>query len=339
MLINTLGGAEMRLRRAAYVAPVGGGDPDAPTISNVSGTVATGQNLAVTGSNLIREDTTGYDPDFDVDEFNCNGSSWTGDGFVNGANFTYDSETKLIGNNAPKAETAYSGENSHGVGAGTGRDTLSSTPGHHFISMYCREDFSYGNGTWADIQQKLYNNYGGTRHYNVNWNANAGDAYNGIYVDLDGDATTSVSSTGLSFTHQQNRWNHVEVEVPGSAPWTLRVWVNEQLAIEENFAGDPGIAPADTELVINTQSTDSGYGIRQWIDGFRASSQRIGMFSRYEITDDPDYASAATKVYQFPEFLADGSATIICDLTGLSGGNYYLWCTNHRGDRSAAYAL
>lgn len=310
-----------------------------PTISNVTG--FGGPELSITGIDLIDEDTTGYDPDFNEAEFNCNGTSWIDDGYVNGANFVYDSVTKLIGDNAPKCESSYSDNpgGSHGVGAGTGRTTLSSTPGHHFISFYVRDDFSYGNGTWAGIAHKLFNNYGGSLQYNVNWNQNFGDAYTQLYVDLDGTGYYSSSaSVGWSFTHKQNRWYHVEVEVPGASPWTFRVRVNGELAFEENFAGDPGLALADTEFVINNQSDDPDYGLRQWIDGIRASSQLIGLFSKYEVGDNSDYATA-NKVYQFPEYLADTIATINYDDTGLTGTDRFLWVTNHRGERSDAYNL
>lgn len=315
-----------------------------PTINAVSGLIQSGQILNVSGLNLINEDTSGYDPDFDVDQFNFSGASWAADGFVN-SNFVYDNSIKLIGNNAPKSETAYSGENSHGVGAGTGRTSLSAVAGRHFVSMYVREDFSFGNGTWPTIQQKIFNNYQNQGlsdpSYNVNWQADAeGGAYTGLIIIFNpGDTThSSGGSTGLSFTHQQNTWNHIEVDVPGSSPGTFRVYLNGDLAIEEDYGSDPQMSPNDTELVINTQSGDSGFGIRQWIDGFRVSSTRIRPFSKYEIGDSPVYATA-NKVYQYPNYLSDTAASINCDLTGLTGGDYYLFGTNQRGEVSIGYSL
>jgi hypothetical protein len=73
-------------------------------------------------------------------------------------------------------------------------------------------------------------------------------------------------------------------------------------------------------------------------DGFTISTSRAYPASVIEIGNSPDYATAK-KVYQPPEFLSDNSIQVRADLSGLGSGPYYMWITNNRQQRTAAYAL
>jgi hypothetical protein len=75
-----------------------------------------------------------------------------------------------------------------------------------------------------------------------------------------------------------------------------------------------------------------------WFDRFVYSNSRIYPSSTVEIGDQSEYATA-TKVYQEPLFLSDGSVQVKADLTGLGAGPYYLFVTNNRQERSTAYLL
>ena len=72
-----------------------------PTISNVSGTVATGQTLTITGTNFANESTTNWDDYFVVTNPNAygfEGTSPAADGYhaVGPAGGSYDSTVKLM---------------------------------------------------------------------------------------------------------------------------------------------------------------------------------------------------------------------------------------------------
>jgi hypothetical protein len=119
---------------------------------------------------------------------------------------------------------------------------------------------------------------------------------------------------------------------------TMDVWIDGQLAYhgtdnvqtENNFWVQFGVP--------NACCTAADFSLDNWLDGLAVSSARVGPASTIEIANSSDYATA-TKVYQEPLFLSDGSVQVKADLTGLGAGPYYLFVTNNRQERSTAYLL
>src|SRR5271169_1052256 len=88
-----------------------------PTLSSVSGTIATGQTLTISGANMVNEDHTNWDSFFSTNPnaSGFEGSSFTSDGYTapsggvcnpgpSGRCYpaTYDSTVKLMGNQSVK---------------------------------------------------------------------------------------------------------------------------------------------------------------------------------------------------------------------------------------------
>jgi hypothetical protein len=90
-----------------------------PSVSSVSGSIATGQMLTVTGSNLVAEDKTNWDTNFIGDTGGFEGTNIVADGYTFPSSGElpwppiYDLSVKLMGNQSVKfhIEGANSGEN------------------------------------------------------------------------------------------------------------------------------------------------------------------------------------------------------------------------------------
>src|SRR5579884_2031858 len=108
-----------------------------PTISNVSGSLQTGQILTITGSNMINEDMTNWDPYFTAHPtaYGFEGASPSADSYcaVGPCGGVYDTTVKLMGNQSIKFNT-------HGAsGANPPADNLTS---------YNAMSVSAGNNKW-----------------------------------------------------------------------------------------------------------------------------------------------------------------------------------------------
>lgn len=327
----------------AAVALVGTDGATTPTVTNVSGTVETGQELTITGTNMVQEDTTGYDPDFDASEFSFEGASFNDDDWDDGAGISYitTSGVPLMGSQAARWAGLQTSNPGGSFGPGSpNRNTLSATAGNHFYAGYFRDDFDYGSGSYGDFH-KIFLNYAGNYEFNANWQGTndyttAGLPYERGLLNIAG---TNYGGDLVVHDHKQRTWHHVEVEIPGASPWTFRMWVDGELIIEQNGPSDPGMPPSGLQFSVNTESvTDTAYGLEEWIDGIRVSSQRIGLLFKCEIGDSDTYATA-NKVYQYPRSFSDTAAKVEADLTGLGAGPYYLYVTNHRGETSEPYTL
>lgn len=79
-----------------------------PTISNVSGTIATGQTLTITGSTMVDENKTNWGTAYKSGtKYGFEGSSYTSDGYYEAPDYTpqergYDSTVKLMGSKSFK---------------------------------------------------------------------------------------------------------------------------------------------------------------------------------------------------------------------------------------------
>lgn len=133
-----------------------------------------------------------------------------------------------------------------------------------------------------------------------------------------------------------NRWYCMEARFKTSSPYNFTTWVDGvQLA-----SVTPSSPNQPTLLMFNIINANefTNLDLTNWTDGLTVSTSRIYCSSVIEIGNNSDYATA-TKKYQEPIYLSDGSIQIKADLAGLGSGPYYLWVTNNKQERSVAYNL
>lgn len=330
-----------------------------PTISNVSGSVATGQTITVSGANMVNEDHTNWGSFFSThpNASGFEGSTYLADGYtlVNPAitcdgtlatrcwRPVYDTGIKLMGNKSikfhvesidndtSKSVTSYTAIGGHGV----------PVPGDVWVRFYARWDST--TGIFAQSHMKMIDSYGDKQQYlQVAPNLqgfvlkdNAATAWiNPAPADF---VTCQARSYVVSHSIELGRWYLIEGEFKSTAPYTLDLWVDGVRKFNSTSCG-PTNAANFMIGIINTQMSLTNGEVDHYWDSFGVSSARIYGSSTIEISNNPTYGSGA-KVYQEPVYLSDGSVQIKADLTGLGSGPYYLWVTNNRQERSAVYNL
>lgn len=308
-----------------------------PTISNVSGTRATGQTLTITGTSMVDHDTTNWDSVFTENTASFEGANLAADGWDAGA-YSLDTSVKLLGSKSATITKSGAGPsepgNTHINGIFYKSDSSQAIVAS-FMRFYYRTDVSGGNGTYPDSFHKLVLNYPGSGNANVNLNylTDFGDPFTGIHLDVVGQ--TGASGSFPAGAYRNARWYCIELEI--GDPY--HVWVNNALVITHdlNTAGH-GAVDWDINWFYNLGSTAAGFQMKMNTDGMVLSSSRVRPSSVIEIGNNSDYA-LATKVYQDPETLSNTSNIVICDIAGLGAPPYYMWVTNNRNERSTAFNL
>lgn len=324
-----------------------------PTISNVSGTVQTGQTLTITGTSMVQEDRTNWDPFFATTHPSASGfegSSPTADSYGTscGSNLSYDSTVQLLGSQSIKMHD--SGQHIHDYTTGSGSGgcmwgyAVQAAQGQGPADVYFRTYSRWNNTSWPDNTIK----YWWMGNLTGNW------AFYNLHASSDGSAPTQwgFSSSGLSAgayqffnipggAIQNNKWYLFEAHFrrAGSGNYIFEGWIDNQLMFSLASSDGPGKSnTGNWESNVNYWNTTASFVSNQWQDGFAISSTRIGPASLIEIGNSATYASG-TKVYQEPIYLSDGSVQMKLNLSGLGSGPYYLWVTNNRKERSQPYNL
>lgn len=319
-----------------------------PTITSVSGTVQSGQTLNITGSNMIQEDRTNWDPLF-INNPNASGfegASLTADGYQTSGCPTYTSAVKLMGNQSI---------NMHDQGQ---HIRLSDGSGLGSCNWQWKVQASQSGTTWTDVYLRTYSRWNNTSWPTIDtkywwWY----QAFFNLTSYADGSAPTEL---GIYAANSMPDW--VQGKIPGGAiknnkwylfethfrvdgnggPYVYQVWIDNQQII--NFTAPAGAlvnVPGwgwGGESNTNYFNTPAGWVSDQWQDGFAVSKTRIGPASLVEISNCSAYGSG-TKRYQEPLYLSDGSSQIKLDVTGLGAGPYVLWVTNNRNERSLPFLL
>lgn len=335
MLVKTLGGESIRLRRAAYVAP-GGGDPDAPSVSNVSGTVATGNALTITGSQLIHRNTAGWDSSITETISNLEGASFAAMNWNVDGSPTLETSGGVLGGKRwhwnPSGARVHPAQH-----VGRIYKTDASLTGVMYAAMYVAVDMTTdGDGSWPDNYIKVISHYdysvGGGELVSLNFAANSGSKPVALQIVNASDSNTNSSAISIV----ENQWHHLEVKFPWSSPYNMQAWWDGEEVLNSNRSGASDDDATNIEFFENHGDTGAGYNAHWYADGLVISSSRIYPASKVEIGNSSNY-DTATKIHQPPTSLADGSVEVTCDVDGITPT--HLWVTSGRGLRSTAYAL
>ena len=301
-----------------------------PTVTAVSGTVQTGQILTVTGTSMVQEDRSNWDP-FLANNPNASGfegASFTADGWEGGEAFTYVTNVKLMGSKSALSRHQGATSINH---TNISYSSRLSIGGDLYLRAYLR--FRVTNGIWASNYQKIFASYAPSSAF-LDWVGNGGKAFTQIAVITASNNYGSIPGGAI----QENRWYCVEFKIPSGSPHNYKAWIDNQLVVDHNDTRSPQGTAYDLQFDINHCCTPSGYNKENWWDGFVVSRTRVGPASLIEIGNSSDYAKA-TKTYQAPELLSDTSTQIKVNLNGLGAGPYFLWVTNNRGERSLPFNL
>ena len=292
-----------------------------PTISNVTGTVATGQTLTITGTNMVQEDTANWDSYYKTGTaYGFEGSSFGADGYTSGnGGGTYDSSRKIMGKQSVKFYLANATTCVPNVSA-SGDAPLSSTS--YWMRAYVM--YNMPNNVWPDNHLKLFGAQTNTMLAYLQ-PASYGSPSNQWVATLNGNPYYVSNPSG---TFQNNRWYLVEINQTSN---TYTVYVDRQQILSQSFSMTGN--PVAWEFgIINACTTNSP--ITNWIDGMALSSSRIYAASTIEIS-----GNGSTWKYQEPVYLSDTSVQFELDLSGLSGTNYQVRVTNNQQQKSATYSL
>jgi hypothetical protein len=314
-------------------------DAATPSLSSVSGAVSQGQLLTIIGASLTDENVSVFHPFFSGSAYGFEGASPAAVGYTtntdgSGSTAGYMTDVKLSGNNSIKFHAqGYYGPEGYPNQFIAGGNAYWGTPitNHLYVRQYVR--YSLNSGVWPGMGPKM------------TWYEGTGGIPYDLAPEPTGEAIPSRWRLWASNTYnannpwgqlENNRWYCVEEHY---APGLAQVWIDGMEIINV----DPGFGPnarwADFGMVNGWDTKTSSFNLDQWVDNLAFStSQRIGCTATVEIADSNTYESA-TKRYQAPVKLDNGDVMVKADLTGLGAGPYYLFVTNNREERSAAYLL
>ena len=335
-----------------------------PTITGVTGTIATGQTITITGSKMVNENYTNWiqNDDFSgpvLDQTYFTNATGAVDDYgwlttVDGSNTaSYDSIMKVVGNQSVKLVE----KNSSCIDAQScGQvnlyssitdgiqypNTASRLPGVFYWAAYVKF-----NGTFSDYGQKFFLTVGGNDQYYMQPRCNGDGTATGWLLKSGGYSNCSLvfggdcvaNSTG-SFTWSTNEWHYIEAEIDSVnyAGDRFTIWVDGVQDVQWTGAGHSPSEPMYNELGVpnwNGQET-LVVPFTMWINRYVFSSSRIYPAAKIEVGNNSTYGSGNEK-WQEPVYLTDECIQVKLDLTGLGSGPYYIWVTNNRQQRSTAY--
>jgi hypothetical protein len=327
-----------------------------PTISGVSGAVANGQVLIISGSNMVNEDNTNWQQFFKTtpnpgdyegvnpaaDGWPRPGSSWCG----GGTTCSYVQNVKLLGNQSVQfhSEGVYRESADYTASYGS-YPTSNGCNGDIYVRLYAR--WSLNAYKWPNSGIKLI------------LSGDSGDClgvYNPAYQSYFEPSATEAGGLPYQFRSywagsniayhdipsgrlENNRWYCAEVHLKSGVPpanGIFQAWID---GVQVRDATPQVYIPVSRVIygLINHYGGEGNpYNIDNWIDGLVVSSSRVYPASIVEISNSSTYGSG-TKKYQEPVYLTDSSIQIKVNLTGLGNGPYYLWVTNNRQERSQPY--
>jgi len=329
-----------------------------PIPTSVLGTVQQGLTVTITGTSMVQEDRTNWDPWFKTTHPNASGmegSSPAADGYdspYSAPDLTYVGDVKLMGTKSMLMHD----QGVHTWPPGGGRRTViwpagagnqAGLPKDVYFRIYTRwnwNEWPRNGGTLGNSELKFW--WQGSDlgpGYEVFWNfqPNNGNAPTRFGYTNESDPFQWYDIPGGAL--QNNKWYLIETHAVlhnngNNAPYVVEAWINNQLLFSNSMTRGIGPTGAGWALAVNYWAMSAAFDGYQWNDGMALSSTRIGPASLIEIGNSSTY-NPNNVVYQFPEFLSDTSSQFKVNLTGLGAGPYFLWVTNNRGERSLPFSL
>lgn len=301
-----------------------------PTISNVTGTVATRQALTITGTNMVNEDATAKSNWID---FFKTGTAYSFEGAISTDGYyyenggAYDSAVSILGNKSVRF---------HASGASLEVDCPSSNlfGGYLYLNGGDLSDY------WVRgyVRYDSVDNSWATSHTEM-WEMMYGPSPN-TYIQP-GNGPSSPSQMRVIHTGddgfgnfpegdiQNNRWYLIEAHMTSG---NVVVYVDNQQIL--SYGKTANLLSYFSFGLINLCGTGSSFNLYHWQDALTISSSRAYASSIIEVSGD-----GAIWKYQEPVTLSDTSSQIKLDLDGLTGTNYQLRVTNNQQQASAVYNL
>jgi hypothetical protein len=307
---------------AFFLALAGHAFGATPTINSVSGTVATGSTIAITGSNLMDLNTTNWQ--YSAAKASFEGANLAADGFTDeDGKASYQTNIKLIGN---KAVRVYSNTVCQGVtSCGAARVLYYISSGS---DLYASGYIRYASGSvWPSGYMKMYITSGPNQWYFQPSGPSRFLLKQGGWI----------SYVSLPAPIEFDRWHHWEIRMRTGSPNIFTVWWDGQQIANENPSTGQSIQWVEFGIP-NYDGVASGQHVEVYFDNVVHSSARIYPASKIEVSNSSAYGQGTAK-WQEPVYLSDGSIQLKLNVDGLGSGPYYLWVTNNRQERSAPYQL
>lgn len=309
----------------------------APSISNVTGTVSSGQTLTISGSNLLNENKTNWRSNITSGtNYGFEGANLAADtSYATGGDNTtdpvYDSSVKLMGSHSLKCRIT-------GAHSGTGGASYVATDGLSrgdlYIRFYTKWHSAGTTSVWPNGHLKMVDMQGSggsdQMYFQPDADGNLPSYMNVVYED-----TPSKNHLySVNNFYQDNRWYCMEVRWKNTATPNYTAWVDGvQIA---NISGDLGDLCTMQYILlgmINGADTGSDFDLTEWIDNFALSTSRIYPSTMVEVSNNSTYGSG-TVVKQPLTSISDSSVSFVLDTTGLGSGPYYVWVTDNRQARN-----
>lgn len=334
-------------------------DGNTPCISSVSGTVSAGNTLTVTGINLHKRNTTGWDAFFTANSnrWSFEGASFTSDGYDTGA---------LTTGSGGSGSRAYSSAKAL-FGSQSMLSNLTRTAGSYTCSAQNQEAFIkvasskrgtggsdvtfwgriYGywesNGAnWSDYVKWLYfKDFDTNRDPILIQPKNGADVVPTQWVIHTFDNSTADTFVGSGVTaFATGKWHCVEWKATFSstlASQVVEVYINDSQVLSMTSGWTLDMRMDELQFgIVNTCNGSGNYDINCYNDGLAIGSQRIYPGCVAEITTSPTYGAGT---YCFPLAISDTQSQIV--VPALAGGPpYYLhWRNNSQYQSANGYAL
>jgi hypothetical protein len=319
-----------------------------PVISNVTGTINTGQILTITGANMVNEDITKWSSFFTIHPTasGFEGTSPASDGYGhtigNSIDPVYDTNIRLMGSKSIKfSQMGASASNQ--TSYITARGILRTGIGDIWIRFYAKWVWS---GAWAKSHIKMIDTFGipGQRALQNYFQPSAGLARNMILRSAGGMISGTPTPNNDTIYYpipgglSQDKWYEFELHFKNDvAPYIADGWMDGTKIITSVPKVGNNIGGLMLGLV-NMINTDPNSVLYHYWDGFATSTSRVYPASMVEISNNSTYGQGTVK-YQEPIYFSDSSIQFKADFTGLGGGSSYLWVTNNRQERSSPYYL
>jgi len=317
-----------------------------PAISNVTGTVATGQTLTITGNNMVNENTSLWRKNYGnsgavLDEAYFNGCSGelVGGGTANCAGWrfansgtsntaSFDTANYLVGSRSVRLnETKLCGNTTS-----CGDVSLQHYEAIDLPANYCAASYIKYNGKFASAFQKFYLTVGGSAQFYVNAGVNGDGTASGLLIKNGAWGWYPTGNAGWT----PGSWHYFEVCINTTdySGDRFTTWWDGVQNASVITPGHSGAKPMYNMIGIPNWDTAISVPFTMWVDRYVHSPSRIYPASVVEVSGD-----GVNWKYQEPLKLSDTSSQIKLDLSGLTGTNYRLRVTNNQQQTSSIYTL